>query len=154
MTKSPHPDASESRPRDDRAADGVAVAAVGIQIQDDILRARQASRGAAASIGFGTVDQTRLATVVSELTRNALIYAGGGECRVLSRITALERSIVIEVEDRGPGIADVTGALTRGYSTGGGLGLGLTAVDKLMDDLTIETRPGRTLIRTGMRRRR
>jgi serine/threonine-protein kinase RsbT len=150
MTKFRPPD----RPEPEPAPGDETRAVVDIRAQDDILRARQASRGAAAAIGFGTVDQTRLATVVSELTRNALIYAGGGACRVLTRLTALERSIVIEVEDSGPGIANVAGALTRGYSTGGGLGLGLAAVHKLMDDLTIETCPGHTLVRAGMTRRR
>ncbi|MGU3285753.1 ATP-binding protein [Methylobacterium sp. WL7] len=151
MTKSRPPDRDGQEPE----VSGTATrAVVDIRVQDDILRARQASRAAAAAIGFGTVDQTRLATVVSELTRNALIYAGGGACRVLTGLTAQERSIVIEVEDQGPGIADVTGAMTRGYSTGGGLGLGLAAVHKLMDDMTIETRPGHTLVRTWMTRRR
>ncbi|MCJ2056430.1 ATP-binding protein [Methylobacterium sp. J-048] len=151
MTKSRPPDRSEPDP----GASGTATrAVVDIRVQGDILQARQASRAAAAAIGFGTVDQTRLATVVSELTRNTLTYAGGGECRVLTRLTAQERSIVIEVEDQGPGIADVGGAMTRGYSTGGGLGLGLAAVHKLMDAMTIETRPGRTLVRAGMTRRR
>ncbi|SFL87713.1 ATP-binding protein [Methylobacterium pseudosasicola] len=151
MTKSRPPD----RPEPDPENSGTGMrAVVEILVQDDILRARQASRTAAAALGFTTVDQTRLATVVSELTRNALTYAGGGECRVLTRLTALERSVVIEVEDSGPGIPDVPEALTRGYSTRQSLGLGLTAVRKLMDDLTIETRPGRTLVRTGMTRRR
>jgi len=150
MTKSRSPDRSAPEP----AVGTETHAVVEIRVQNDILLARQASRKAAAALGFGTVDQTRLATIVSELTRNALTYAGGGACRVLTRLTAQERCIVIEVEDQGPGIADVTGALTRGYSTGGGLGLGLAAVHKLMDDMTIETRPGRTLVRTGMTRRR
>ncbi|MCJ2069377.1 ATP-binding protein [Methylobacterium sp. J-030] len=148
MTKSRPPDRPEPAPG------ATTRALIDIRIQDDILRARQASRTAASAIGFTTVDQTRLATVVSELTRNALVYAGGGVCRVLTRLTVQERSVMIEVEDQGPGIADVTGALTRGFSTGRGLGLGLAAVRKLMDDLVIETCPGRTLVRTGMTRRR
>ena len=152
MTKFPALDRPDPEPDHPRAGGDTTEAVVALAIQDDILRARQASRSAAAAIGFGTVDQTRLATVVSELARNALIYGGGGACRVLTRLTALERSVVIEVEDQGPGIADLTGALTRGYSTGGGLGL--AAVNKLMDEMTVETRPGRTLIRTRMTRRR
>ncbi|CAA2102036.1 MULTISPECIES: ATP-binding protein [Methylobacterium] len=148
MTKSPRSDPLDAVTRDET------VCVIPIRVQEDILRARQSSRGAAAAIGFGTVDQTRLATVVSELARNILTYAGTGECRVVSRLTPVERSIVIEMEDSGPGIDDIADAMMPGYSTGGGLGLGLPAVHKLMDHMSVETRPGRTLIQASMARRR
>ena len=130
-----------------------ALVIVEVRAQEDIIAARQAGRDAARAVGLGTVDQTRLAPVISELTRTALRYAGGGQCRIVTRVTALTRTIVLEIEDRGPGIDNVTAALTPGYSTGGGLGLGMSAVLKLMDDKSVETRPGHTLIRTQMVRR-
>ncbi|WP_082470523.1 MULTISPECIES: anti-sigma regulatory factor [unclassified Methylobacterium] len=128
----------------------ILVSVVEIHGQEDILIARQAGRDAARNIGLGTVDQTRLATVISELARNALRYAGGGQCRITTQVAVLTRTIVLEIEDRGPGIDNVTAALTPGFSTGGGLGLGMSAVLRLMDDMIVETRPGRTMIRAQM----
>lgn len=120
---------------------------------EDIVIARQIVRDAALGLGLGMVDQTRIATVMSELVRNVLTYAGAGECRIQAHAAEHLRQIRLEVEDAGPGIADITAALTPGFSTGGGYGLGLPTVKKLVETLTIESRPGRTLVTVLFKRR-
>lgn len=156
MTRLPPPDrwSPATSEAGEEAVSGDMVSVVEIGSQEDILMARQVSRSTAVEMGFGTVDQTPLATAVSELARNTLSYAGGGRCRIFTRLSALDRVVLIEIEDNGPGIHDVADAMVPGYSTGGGLGLGLAAVHKLMDGMTIDTRPGLTRIRTWMTRRR
>ena len=101
------------------------------------------------------MDQTRIATAVSELARNALVHGGGGECVLRSHVD--ERSIRIEVEvtDNGPGIPDVDQALRDGFSTNGGLGEGLPGSKRLADSFSLETRPGAgTRVVIGFIRRR
>ncbi|ACA20821.1 putative anti-sigma regulatory factor, serine/threonine protein kinase [Methylobacterium sp. 4-46] len=154
MTTRPHPDAFAQPLRGGAAGrEGELAVRVAVRIQEDILAARHAARDAARLVGLGTVDETRLATAVSELARNALRYAGAGECRILARTNALAVTVAVEVEDHGPGIDDVAAALTPGFSTGGGLGLGLPAVQRLMDEISFDTRPGGTLVRASMVRR-
>lgn len=142
MTNFPQPDQSEV-PR-----------LVLVERSEDILSARQGCREAAQNIGLGTLDQTRLATAISELARNALRYGGGGICRIFADETEEASFLRIEMEDHGPGIGDVIAAMEPGYSTGGGYGLGLPAVKKLMDTISIESRPGFTLVAAEMRRRK
>lgn len=120
----------------------------------DIVRARATARNMAAQMGFGLADQTRLATAVSELARNALQYAGGGECCISDISNALERRIRIVIADHGPGIHDLEKALLDGYSTSGGLGAGLPGTRRLMDVFKIESRPGLTQVLIEMVRRR
>ncbi|WP_040567220.1 ATP-binding protein [Magnetospirillum molischianum] len=127
---------------------------VEVHSQEDIITARQSGRELARQSGFGTVDQTRLATVISELVRNALVYAGGGTCRIYSDISDSQRTLHLVVSDEGPGIVDVPRALEPGFSSGGGLGLGLPAVRRLMDDMTIDTHPTGTVIHARMTRKR
>jgi serine/threonine-protein kinase RsbT len=126
-----------------------------IQILDavDIVRARSAARAMAAAIGFGLADQTRIATAVSELARNAMQYAGGGVCELFNLSSEAEHRIKIVIEDQGPGIADITKALSDGYSTSSGLGAGLPGSRRLMDEFSIESRPGLTRIQMQMIRR-
>lgn len=130
------------------------VSRIPIVRQEDILHARQAGRDIASEVGFGTVHQTRIATAISELARNALRYADGGECRISTVESENGTEVWLELEDAGPGIANIELALTPGYSTGGGFGLGLPAVRNLMDSMAIESHRGRTLVTARMERRR
>jgi serine/threonine-protein kinase RsbT len=126
---------------------------VTLKEQSDILRARSAGRDVARSLGFSTADQTRLATAISELSRNALNYGLGGVCTITTSTAGDGRhTIRIVVEDHGPGIADVALALRPGFSSGSGLGQGLAAVRRLMDELEIDSAPGRTAVETRMSR--
>ena len=128
-------------------------AEVTLEAQGDILRARSAGRDVARSLGFSTADQTRVATAISELSRNAFKYGLGGTCTIFtSRHEDGRHTVRIVVADRGPGIADLTLALQPGFSSGNGLGQGLSAVRRLMDDLTIESAPGRTVVEAKMSR--
>jgi serine/threonine-protein kinase RsbT len=130
-----------SNPRRDprRPAESV----VPISSSADIVTARQRGRALAAALGFSGSDLTVIATAISELARNIIEYAATGEI-VLSQDDADGRpGIVIVARDEGPGIPDVSRALSAGYSTGPGLGLGLPGVRRLMDDFEITSDPGR-----------
>ncbi|KQT69066.1 MULTISPECIES: anti-sigma regulatory factor [unclassified Aureimonas] len=130
-------------------------ATVAILAQSDVIAARHAGRELARALGFGTVDQTRLATAISELARNTLQHAGTGLCTIHEEAAPGAQTLIrVVVSDEGPGIADVAAALQPGFSTGNGLGLGLPAVQRLTDQLTIDSRPGRTVIEITMGRRR
>lgn len=120
----------------------------------DVVRARAEARRLAGTLGFGLGDQTRLATAVSELSRNVLLYAGHGQCEINDISTATDIGIRIVFEDNGPGIADVDKALQDGYSTSGGLGAGLPGTRRLMDSFAIESRPGLTRVDIALQRRR
>ncbi len=115
--------------------------------EPDIVAARQHARSMARELGFSLVDQSRIATAVSELTRNVVRYATNGQGDVFIR--ELEGSgnrpvgIEIIVQDQGPGIADVNLVLRDGYTSGGGLGLGLPGARRLMDEMQIESALGR-----------
>ena len=114
--------------------------------EDGIVVARQRAREAAKGLGFGLVDQSRIATAVSELARNVVRYATEGHGEVLIRaVSAPERGqgIEIVVRDEGPGIANVDQALRDGFSTGNGLGMGLPGTKRLMDEMTIDSAPSR-----------
>lgn len=119
---------------------------VPITRREDILTARKAVREAARALRMGTVDEARVVTIVSELAKNACVHAGAGEARVGTRRLSDRDQILVEVEDAGPGFSDVSAALAVGFSTNGGQGLGLPAVNRLAKALTIDTRPGKTLV--------
>ncbi|GAA0436871.1 anti-sigma regulatory factor [Actinoplanes capillaceus] len=109
----------------------------------DVVRVRQLVRTVAVAVKLSLVDQTKLVTAASELARNTLVYGGGGEVDV-SRVHNDRRAgIRIVFADQGPGIADLDLALTDGYTTGGGLGLGLSGARRLVDEFEIETEPGK-----------
>jgi serine/threonine-protein kinase RsbT len=127
---------------------------VTIRSAADIVIARGVTRKVASQIGFSLADQTRLATAVSELTRNALQYAGGGWCEICDESNVNERRIRVVVEDHGPGIANVDMATQDGYSTGGGLGAGLPGTRRLTDAFEIESRPGLTRVGIALIRKR
>ncbi|MFN7973058.1 MAG: anti-sigma regulatory factor [Acidobacteriota bacterium] len=125
-----------------------------IRNETDIVRARQAGRDLARELGFGTADQTRLATAISELARNIIHYAGEGWCVVTEVSAADTVGIRVVVEDEGPGIADLSKAMTMGYTTGKGLGAGLPGAKRLVHTFEIESQPGHTRIVLGISRRR
>lgn len=105
----------------------------------DIVAARQLGRNEAKEVGFGTVDQARITTAISELARNIYLYAGTGKIEI-ERISDGRRiGIIIIASDEGPGISDVRKVLEDGYSTSGGLGAGVPGVKRLMDDFKIDT---------------
>jgi serine/threonine-protein kinase RsbT len=120
----------------------------------DLIKARLAARRLAASAGLGVMDQTRFATAVSELGRNALVYGIGGQCAL--RDTSDERRIRLEAEvsDAGPGIPDIELAMQDGYSTGGSLGAGLPGARRLVDTFDIQSSPRGTTVRVQVARQR
>jgi len=114
--------------------------------EDDLVMARATARAIAQRLGFGIVDQSRIATAVSELTRNVLRYADGARGDVDIRVVhnhAGREGIEIVVSDDGPGIEDIDLVLQAGYSSGRGLGLGLSGTRRLMDEMEIESEVGR-----------
>ena len=108
----------------------------------DNAMAISAARRLCADIGFTESDQFLVATVVSELATNILHYAGQGEVRIKALQVYGRQGVEVLAVDHGPGIADITRALTDNYSTGGTLGLGLPSVKRIMDEFTIESEPG------------
>ena len=109
----------------------------------DIVAARQIGRSIAKEIGFGTVDQARITTVISELARNIYLYARAGEI-VIERLEVGEKTgILITATDKGPGIDDVRKVMEDEYSTSGGLGAGLPGVRRLMDRIEIQSATGK-----------
>lgn len=113
-----------------------------IQSPSDIVMARQAVRSAAVAIGLSLVDQTKIVTAASELARNTLDYGGGGAVKILVLEENPRKGLRLIFEDHGPGIPDVQQALKDGYTTGGGLGLGLGGAKRLVNDFEIESAPG------------
>ncbi|HEY3928097.1 MAG TPA: anti-sigma regulatory factor [Candidatus Koribacter sp.] len=113
-----------------------------IQSPSDIVMARQAVRSIAASMGFSLVDQTKIVTAASELARNTLDYGGGGVLRLVHIEENPRKGLQLVFEDHGPGIPDVQLALKDGYTTGGGLGLGLGGARRLVNDFDIASAPG------------
>ncbi len=122
--------------------------------EHDIIHARKLGREMARALGFGSADQTRLATAISELTRNVIHYAGEGECTLEDASDELRLRVVVVVRDHGPGIADVERVLAGGFSTGRGLGAGLSGTQRLVQEFAITTRPGFTEVRIALVRGR
>ena len=113
-----------------------------IRTGDDVVRVRQQVRVVAAKSGLSLVDQTKVVTAASELARNALVHGGGGLARVELVTSALGRNgIKIGFTDEGPGIADIDLALTDGWSSGDGLGLGLSGARRLVDEFELTSKP-------------
>ena len=114
-----------------------------IRTGDDVVRVRQQVRVVAAKSGLSLVEQTKVVTAASELARNALVHGGGGLARVEVVTSALGKNgIRIGITDEGPGIADVDLALTDGWSSGAGLGLGLSGARRLVDEFELTSKPG------------
>lgn len=109
---------------------------------EDVVRLRKLVRENLAALGFGIVDQTKMITAASELARNTLKYGKGGECHLNMLSEPPKIGVELVFTDDGPGIEDVDLALTDGYTSGGGLGLGLSGAKKLSDEFHLQTRPG------------
>ena len=114
-----------------------------VKVSEDIVTARQAGRELAAELGFSLTDRTMISTAISEIARNITSDAGVGEVRLLVGDREGRKALVVQAEDQGPGIRDISRALEDGFSTGRGLGLGLPGARRLMDRLTIDSAPGR-----------
>ena len=118
---------------------------------EDVVRLRQKVRERAIAAGFTLVEQTKVVTAASEIGRNTVQYGGGGQARISIVANGSRRGLSLEFEDQGPGIADIALALTDGYTTGGGLGLGLSGAKRLSDEFELESQPGQgtrvTLVR-------
>ena len=114
-----------------------------VRSSTDIVLIRQAVRRWTAELGFSLVDQTKMITAASELARNALVHGGGGTARVEVVASGSGKSGVrIGFTDDGPGIADLDLALTDGWSSGDGLGLGLSGARRLVDEFELTSKPG------------
>ena len=119
---------------------------VSIAQELDIVSARQTARAFAKELGFGAMDQSRITTAVSELARNVVRYATNGQGQAhMCQVSAPDGRVGIEivVEDDGPGIADVRLAMQQGFTSGKGLGLGLGGTKRLMDEMDVDSAPGR-----------
>ena len=110
--------------------------------EGDVVLMRQTVRERMKQCGFTLVDQTKMVTAASELGRNALIHGGGGSVRIEVLAEGMRTGIRLTFEDHGPGIADLALAMTDGYSTGSGLGLGLGGSKRLVDEFEVRSAPG------------
>jgi serine/threonine-protein kinase RsbT len=119
-----------------------------IKDENDIVVARRTVREAAIQLGFGQTDVTRIVTAASELARNTFKYAGEGVMRWRRIETGSRIGLELQFVDRGPGIQDIDLAMRDGFSTSGGLGMGLPGAGRLMDDLEIESAPGQSTMVT------
>lgn len=109
----------------------------------DLAWVRQQVRRTAADLGFGLVQQTKLVTAASELARNTLVHGGGGQAEITPLDNGRSRGLRLSFTDHGPGIRDLELAMTDGYTTGGGLGLGLSGAKRLVHEFAVDTEPGR-----------
>ena len=112
-----------------------------IRSSEDVVLVRQAVRAWAVDQGFSLVDQTKLVTAASELARNTLIHGGGGQVHLESLNDDRRRGVRLTFEDHGPGIPDIELAMKDGYTTAGGLGLGLSGAKRLSNEFQIFSRP-------------
>jgi serine/threonine-protein kinase RsbT len=115
---------------------------IAIESDADVVTARQRARELAADLELSSTDQTLLATAISEVARNITTYATRGEVLVSIVQDDTRRGIRVVARDQGPGIEDIDRALQDGYTTGGGLGLGLPGARRLVDDFSIDSAPG------------
>jgi serine/threonine-protein kinase RsbT len=113
-----------------------------VRSSHDIVTVRQVVRSWAIELGFNLVEQTKIVTAASELARNTIDHGGGGTARLQSVRDGGRTGLRLTFEDKGPGIADLNLALKDGYTTGGGLGLGLSGARRLSSEFDIESRPG------------
>ena len=115
---------------------------VPVASDQDIVRVRQHVRDWAVSLGFSLVDQTKLVTAASELARNTVVYGRGGTLRLEAVVNDRRHGLRLTFEDHGPGIPDLQLALRDGYTTGTGLGLGLSGAKRLCQDFEINSTVG------------
>jgi serine/threonine-protein kinase RsbT len=113
-----------------------------VRTSEDVVLVRQTTRKWALAAGFSIVDQTKVVTAASELARNTVIHAGGGTVFIEQLINGSRKGVRLTFEDRGPGIPDIDLALKDGYTTGNGLGLGLSGSKRLMNEFYITSTVG------------
>ena len=113
-----------------------------VRVEQDVVLARQAVRKLAVECGLRLVDQTKLITAASELARNTVIYGGGGDMDWEVLEDGHRKGLRLVFRDQGPGIADMKLAMTDGWTSGNGLGLGLTGSKRLVDEFSLESSPG------------
>jgi serine/threonine-protein kinase RsbT len=113
-----------------------------VRTSDDIVRVRQAVRKKSIALGLGLVDQTKVVTASSELARNTLDYGGGGTVLLELVENGTRTGLKLTFEDQGPGIPDIDLALTDGYTTGSGMGLGLSGAKRLSHEFELWSKPG------------
>jgi serine/threonine-protein kinase RsbT len=116
--------------------------AVAIKTETDVVLVRQIVRTLAKEHGFSLVDQTKIVTAASELARNTLVHGGGGEAILTVVRDGIRTGLQLSFRDEGPGIENLELALKDGYTTGSGLGLGLSGSKRLMNEFNIVSRPG------------
>lgn len=114
-----------------------------IQSSADVVLVRQSVRQFAVKQGFSLVDQTKIVTAASELARNTLDYGGGGTVKLEALQDGLRRGLRLTFEDEGPGIPDIELALKDGYTTGSGLGMGLSGTKRLVNEFNIVSHVGK-----------
>ncbi len=113
-----------------------------IRCDADVVQIRHEVRSRAVELGFGLVDQTKIVTAASELARNALVHGGGGAMLMEALNDGLRKGLRLTFEDHGPGIPDLELAMKDGYSTGSGLGLGLSGAKRLSNEFELRSAPG------------
>ena len=113
-----------------------------VRSAQDIVAVRQVVRARAVELGFSLVNVTKVVTAASELARNTLVHGGGGKATVEPLIDGVKRGLRMAFEDQGPGIPDIARAMTDGYTTAGGLGLGLSGAKRLTDEFCLKSAPG------------
>lgn len=116
---------------------------IDLHTAESIIKARQLVRDCAITQGFSIVDQTKLVTAASELARNTLIHGGGGELHIETIMDGARRGVRATFVDHGPGISDINVAMKDGYTSKGGLGLGLGGAKRLANEFTITTTAGK-----------
>jgi serine/threonine-protein kinase RsbT len=113
-----------------------------VTTSDDVVRVRQLVRTNAVKAGFSLVDQTKIVTAASEIARNTVDYGGGGTLQLELLREGARRGLKLTFSDNGPGIADLDRAMTDGYTSGNGLGLGLSGAKRLCNEFAIKSTPG------------
>lgn len=113
-----------------------------LRSDEDVVRLRQGVREHMVALGFSLIDQTKFVTAASELARNTLRYGGGGEAQLERLHQGARAGVGLAFIDQGPGIADIDLALRDGYTSGGGMGLGLSGAKRLADEFSIDSAPG------------
>jgi serine/threonine-protein kinase RsbT len=116
---------------------------VPVRSSEDIVRVRQIVRRWAVEAGFSLVDQTKIVTAASEIARNTVDYGGGGTLLFEILREGARRGLRLTFTDQGPGITDIALAMTDGYTTGGGLGLGLSGAKRLSNEFDVRSNPGK-----------
>ncbi|ANJ55850.1 anti-sigma regulatory factor [Pseudomonas silesiensis] len=114
-----------------------------IHIEQDVVLARQLARKLAQECGMRLIDLTKLVTAVSELARNTMVYGGGGDMDWQILDENARTGLRLVFRDEGPGIPDIKLAMTDGWTSGSGLGLGLTGAKRLVEEFELETTPGK-----------